>query len=428
MQIINNINEVDISEVLKRPEMSSEYLTGAVKNILQRVKASGDKALKSITAQYDKVELLDFVVNEQEINDAENQVPNDLKKAIKIAANNIRVFHKAQAIPTTKIETTKGVNCWRKSVPIEKVGLYIPGGSAPLFSTVLMLGIPAQLAKCSQVILCTPPDSNGKINPVILFVAKLVGITSIYKVGGAQAIAAMAYGTESIPKVDKVFGPGNQYVTMAKQLVSMEGTAIDMPAGPSEVAIIADETADPEFVAADLLSQAEHGEDSQVILITDSSLLIKNVMKAIDYQIENLPRKEVAQACLNNSKVIVVKDLKEAVLIANQYAPEHLIINCENSEQIAESITHAGSVFIGPYSPESAGDYASGTNHTLPTNGAARTYSGISLSSFMKDITFQQISAAGIQNLGPVVEIMAEAEQLIAHKNAISIRLKKLSQ
>jgi histidinol dehydrogenase len=427
MQIINNINEVDISEVLKRPEMSSEYLTGAVKNILQRVKASGDNALKSITAQYDKVELLDFVVNQQEINDAENQVPDDLKKAIKIAANNIRVFHKAQAIPTTKIETTKGVNCWRKSMPIEKVGLYIPSGSAPLFSTVLMLGIPAQLAKCSQVILCTPPDSNGKINPVILFVAKLVGITSIYKVGGAQAIAAMAYGTESIPKVDKVFGPGNQYVTMAKQLVSMEGTAIDMPAGPSEVAIIADETADPEFVAADLLSQAEHGEDSQVILITDSSQLVKNVMKAIDYQIENLPRKEVAQACLNNSKVIVVKDLKEAVLISNQYAPEHLIINCKNAEQIAESITHAGSVFIGPYSPESAGDYASGTNHTLPTNGAARTYSGISLSSFMKDITFQQISAAGIQNLGPVVEIMAEAEQLMAHKNAISIRLKKLS-
>lgn len=428
MQVIENIFEKDISVELKRPELTTDFLESTIKNILQRVKTSGDEALLSLTEQFDKVKLATLKISEDEIKDAEQQISNDLKKAINIAKENIEKFHAAQKRNTSVIETMPGVNCWRKSVAIEKVGLYIPGGSAPLFSTVLMLGIPARIAGCKKVVLCTPPDKTGKVDPAIIYTANLVGISDICTVGGAQAIAAMAYGTASIPKVNKIFGPGNQYVTKAKQMINLEGVAIDMPAGPSEVAIIADETANPSFIAADLLSQAEHGADSQVILITDSNDLIQEVLKSIDLQLEELPRKEIAQECLSQSKAVLVSNIEEAVEVSNIYAPEHLIINCENAEAVAEQITQAGSVFIGPYTPESAGDYASGTNHTLPTNGAATAYSGVSLDSFVKEITFQKITDSGLKNLGPTVELMAEAEQLVAHKNAVSIRLKELQK
>ncbi len=428
MQVIENIFEKDISVELKRPELTTDFLESTIKNILQRVKTSGDEALLSLTEQFDKVKLATLKLSEDEIKDAEQQISNDLKEAINIAKENIEKFHSAQKRNTSVIETMPGVNCWRKSVAIEKVGLYIPGGSAPLFSTVLMLGIPARIAGCKKVVLCTPPDKTGKVDPAIIYTANLVGISDIYTVGGAQAIAAMAYGTASIPKVNKIFGPGNQYVTKAKQMINLEGVAIDMPAGPSEVAIIADQSANPAFIAADLLSQAEHGADSQVILITDSNGLIQEVLKSIDLQLEELPRKEIAKECLSQSKAVLVSNIEEAVQVSNIYAPEHLIINCENAEAVAEQITQAGSVFIGPYTPESAGDYASGTNHTLPTNGAATAFSGVSLDSFVKEITFQKITDSGLKNLGPTVELMAEAEQLVAHKNAVSIRLKELQK
>ncbi|MTI41573.1 histidinol dehydrogenase [Fulvivirga lutimaris] len=428
MQVIENIFSKDISKELKRPELTTDFLESTIKNILQRVKTSGDEALLSLTEQFDKVKLSSLKLSDIEIQNAEQQISPELKRAIGVAKENIEKFHSAQKRSTAVIETTTGVSCWRKSVAIEKVGLYIPGGSAPLFSTVLMLGIPAKIAGCKQVVLCTPPDKSGKIDPAIIYTASLVGVTDIYTVGGAQAIAAMAYGTETIPKVNKIFGPGNQYVTKAKQMINLEGVAIDMPAGPSEVAIIADETANPAFIAADLLSQAEHGADSQVVLITNSKELIQNVFEAIEKQVAELPRKEIAKECLSQSKAVLVNDIDEAIKVSNSYAPEHLIINCSGAEAVAEKITQAGSVFIGEYTPESAGDYASGTNHTLPTNGAASAYSGVSLDSFVKEITFQKITGSGLLNLGPTVEIMAEAEQLVAHKNAVSIRLNELQQ
>lgn len=427
MEILENLSLNNIDSILKRPGIESEHLDGIIKNVIQRVKTSGDAALKELTFQFDKVSLENLKVTSEEISASSGLVSDELKKAIQQAKTNIELFHKKQKKETLEVETMPGVKCWRKSVPIQKVGLYIPGGTAPLFSTVLMLGVPAKIAACKEIVLCTPPDKQGNIHPAILYTAQLVGIESIIKVGGAQAIAALAAGTETVTKVDKIFGPGNQYVTKAKQMVNLEGTAIDMPAGPSEVAVIADETADADFIAADLLSQAEHGVDSQVILISTSKSLVNDVVKAIDVQLGALPRKDVAKRCLLNSKAVIASTMEEAVSISNAYAPEHLIINCDNSMEVAKQITQAGSVFIGAYTPESAGDYASGTNHTLPTNGAARAYSGVSLDSFMKEITFQAISEDGIKSLGPTIERMAEAEELVAHKNAVTIRLKKLA-
>lgn len=413
-------------ELLKRPTLDTEFLESAVKNIITRVKTSGDKALLEFNKQFDKAEIHQLQVSHNEIAEAASKVSPALKVAIKRAYDNIYTFHQQQKRIEPKVDTMNGVTCWRKSLPIEKVGLYIPGGSAPLFSSVLMLGVPAQIAKCSEVVLCSPPQKDGSINPAILYTADLVGISKIYKVGGAQAIAAMAYGTESIPRVDKIFGPGNQYVTTAKQMVSLQGTAIDMPAGPSEVLVMADASSNPAFIASDLLSQAEHGKDSQVILISTDEQIIEQINNAIEDQLERLPRKEIAKACLKQSMAFLVKDELQMVELSNYYAPEHLIIATGNPDQLAEEITSAGSVFIGPYTPEAAGDYASGTNHTLPTNGAARAYSGVSLDSFTKQVTFQKISQDGLKELGPSIEILAEAEELMAHKNAITVRLESL--
>ena len=411
-------------ELLKRPVFDSSRLEKDVLKILNDVKQDGDIALKKYALQFDGVSLTNFLVNEREIQDAKKSINNELKKAIQIAYENIYVFHKAQKEPIKKIQTMPGVTCWRKSIGIERVGLYIPGGTAPLFSTVLMLGIPAKIAGCKDVILCTPTNKNGEINPAILFAADLVGIKKIYKLGGTQAIAAMAYGTESIKKVFKIFGPGNQYVTCAKQLIQKQGIAIDMPAGPSEVAVLADDTAVPEFVAADLLSQAEHGVDSQVLLVSTSEQIIKKVNIELQNQLRALPRKSVAEKALANSKTILLKDIKAAVKLINSYAPEHLIISCKNEAGILNAITNAGSVFLGNYTPESAGDYASGTNHTLPTNGYAKAYSGVSLDSFVRKITVQKITKTGLTKIGKAIETMAVAEQLYAHKNAVTIRLK----
>lgn len=426
MEVIKYPAKSNWKSILKRPAIDSISLEGTISSILKNVKENGDKALKEYALTFDKVQLDSLEVSEKEINAAADFVSEDLKVAIKAAKSNIEKFHNQQKEEVKQIETAKGVLCWRKSVGIEKVGLYIPGGTAPLFSTVLMLGVPAQLAGCKEIILCTPCDKNGKVNPAILFTAKLVGITKIFKVGGAQAIAAMAYGTESIPQVYKIFGPGNQYVTCAKQLVNKEGVAIDMPAGPSEVAVIADETCIPEFVAADLLSQAEHGSDSQVILVSDNENVIANVNAELKKQLELLPRKEIATQALKNSKAILVRDLNEGIDLLNEYASEHLIIACKNEEELASKVINAGSVFLGNYSCESAGDYASGTNHTLPTNGNAKAYSGVSLDSFVKKITFQKLSKEGIKSIGTTIELMAAAEGLDAHKNAVSIRIKDL--
>lgn len=428
MNIIKYPKPSDLQEILKRPAFEADFLESTVKNIINRVRQCGDQALLELNEKFDKVRLETLIVSENEKEHAVGAVSDELKSAIKTAADNIRKFHTIQIRQEQQVETSPGVTCWRKAVPIEKVGIYIPGGTAPLFSTVLMLAIPANIAGCREIVLCTPPDKNGNINPAILYAASLTGVTRIFKAGGAQAIAAMAYGTESIPQVDKVFGPGNQYVTAAKQMVSLDGVAIDMPAGPSELAIVADNTASAAFVASDLLSQAEHGGDSQVILISTDEDLIESVNTEIINQLNDLPRKEIAKVSLSNSKAILVKDIQEAIGLSNSYAPEHLIIATENAEQLAEQVINAGSVFIGNYTPESAGDYASGTNHTLPTNGAARAYSGVSLDSFVKQITFQKITAQGIKNLGPAIEIMAEAEQLLAHKNAVSIRLAEINQ
>ncbi|MBN8694736.1 MAG: histidinol dehydrogenase [Bacteroidetes bacterium] len=424
MITINYPDKSTWKEILKRPALDSTSLETTVKSILADIKSNGDSAVKKYALQFDKANLNAFEVNQNEIKSAETKLSTELKNAIQNAKNNIEKFHSAQKEETQQIETTSGVNCWRKSVGIEKVGLYIPGGSAPLFSTVLMLGVPAKLAGCKEIILCTPSDSNGNINPAILFAAQLVGVTKIFKVGGVQAIAAMAYGTESIPQVYKIFGPGNQYVTCAKQLINKEGVAIDMPAGPSEVAVIADETCVPAFVAADLLSQAEHGADSQVILVSNSENVIKKVNEELELQLKALSRNTIAEKALQNSKAILVNSLEEGLELLNEYASEHLIIACSNADELAGIVVNAGSVFIGNYSCESAGDYASGTNHTLPTNGYAKAYSGVSLDSFVKKITFQKLSKEGINTIGKTIELMAEAEGLDAHKNAVSIRLK----
>ena len=413
------------NELIQRPAADRSALEKSVRKILEKVKEKGDKALRKYTKEFDGVKLKKLQVSEKEINLDESLLNDDLKKAIQQAKLNIEKFHLAQKEEIKKIETMPGIFCWRRSLPIEKVGLYIPGGSAPLFSTVLMLAIPASIAGCKEIILFTPPTKEGNIHPAILFTAKLCGVNKIFKIGGAQAIAAMAYGTETVPKVFKIFGPGNPFVTLAKQLVQMEGIAIDMPAGPSEVLVIADETANPAFVAADLLSQAEHGPDSQVLLITTNESIIESVQKEIKKQLMNLPRKEIAEQALQNSKIILVKNIEEAITLSDKYASEHLILQCKNSEVVAEKINNAGSVFIGNYSPESAGDYASGTNHTLPTNGYAAMYSGVSLDSFLKKVTFQQLTKEGLQNIGNTVMTMAEAEGLDAHKNAVMIRLKK---
>lgn len=424
LNIIKYPDKKDWQGLIRRPVKETMSLEKTVKKILQKVKDKGDKALKKFSKDFDGISPRKFLVNEKELRQSENLLSGDLKKAITQAKNNIERFHLAQKEETKKIETMPGILCWRKVVAIEKVGLYIPGGSAPLFSTVLMLGVPATIAGCKEIVLCTPPAKDGTIHPGVLYAAQLCGINRIYKIGGAQAIAAMAYGTESIPKVFKIFGPGNQYVTMAKQLVQQEGVAIDMPAGPSEVLIIADETAIPQFVAADLLSQAEHGPDSQVILITTHESVAEKVNTELFKQLEFLPRKEIALQSLQNSKIIITKDIDEAIALSNDYAPEHLILSIAGQETAVEEIVSAGSVFIGNYSPESAGDYASGPNHTLPTNGYAAMYSGVSLDSFIKKITYQQLTKEGLHNIGDTVMQMAEAEGLSAHKNAIEIRLK----
>ncbi len=412
-------------EILKRPAFDGTELENTVASILLDVQLNGDEAIKKYAAKFDGVKLAEFKVSDMEITESVSSVDDTLKAAIAVAKNNITTFHYAQKEAVKQIETMPGVLCWRKSVAIQKVGLYIPGGTAPLFSTLLMLGIPAVLAGCNEIVVCTPPDKQGNINPVILYVAQLIGLTNIYKIGGVQAIGAMAYGTKTIPQVYKIFGPGNQYVTCAKQLVNKGGVAVDMPAGPSEVAVFADETAKPGFVAADLLSQAEHGADSQVILLATSLKIVEKVMEEIDNQLEGISRKDIALKALQNTRYITVESEDDAFDLLNEYAPEHLIIASDKAVHLAEKVINAGSVFLGHYSPESAGDYASGTNHTLPTNGYAKAYSGVSLDSFVKKITFQQISETGIENIGNAVEVMAAAEGLDAHKNAVSIRLKK---
>lgn len=423
MNIIRFPSEKEIQQIIERPVQQN--IEERVLPIIHAVKENGDKALKEFALKFDGVNIKNLLVSESEFQEAQILVSETLKHSIATAKNNIEKFHAAQKEAGNKIETMPGVVCWRKSVAIEKVGLYIPGGSAPLFSTILMLAVPAKLAGCREIVLCTPPDKQGKIHPAILYTAQSLGITSVFKAGGAQAIAAMAYGTESIPKVYKIFGPGNQYVTAAKQIVTKEGVAIDMPAGPSEVAVIGDDSCEPDFVAADLLSQAEHGPDSQVIFITDSETVLSSVKAAVDDQLKKLPREQIATKALENSKAVLVNNMDEAISLSNQYAPEHLILQTKNAESLAEKVINAGSVFIGNYTPESAGDYASGTNHTLPTNAYARAYSGVSLDSFVRKITFQHISKNGLAQIGPVIENMAEAEQLFAHKNAVSIRLKK---
>jgi histidinol dehydrogenase len=412
-------------EILTRPTFDNKQLLKQVGKILQDVRQKGDTAVKKYTKKFDGIALRKMQVDAKEIKKAEALISIELKQAIDQAYANILLFHNTQKETVKEVETIPGVHCWRKSIPLERVGLYIPGGTAPLFSTVLMLGVPAFVAGCKDVILCTPVSKEGSIHPAILYAASKVGVQTIYKIGGAQAIGAMAYGTSTIKKVDKIFGPGNQYVTAAKQLVQLEGTAIDMPAGPSEVCVVADASANADFVAADLLSQAEHGVDSQVLLICNDTRMIEKVGQAVEAQLNLLPRKSIAQQALENSKSILVSTMDEAMLISNQYAPEHLIIAADQAEVLATQVVNAGSVFLGHYTPESAGDYASGTNHTLPTNGHARAYSGVSVDSFVKKVTFQQITKEGIQRVGPTVIAMAEAEGLDAHANAVKIRIKK---
>jgi histidinol dehydrogenase len=420
-----NPNKKNWQKLTQRPTAEQLSLDGIVSQVFSEIRKDGDKAVRKFSLLFDKVELESFAIPQKAIEAASVKVPAGLKAAIQLAKSNIEKFHAAQIETPKIIETTKGVECWRESRGIETVGIYIPGGTAPLFSTVLMLGIPAKLAGCKNIILCTPPDKNGEINPAILYTADLVGITSVFSVGGIQAVAAMAFGTESIPKVNKIFGPGNQYVTAAKQAAQQLGVAIDMPAGPSEVLIIADKSCNPAFVAADLLSQAEHGADSQVILLSDNETLIDKILSELEQQLEALPRKEIAAKALENSKAILLEDINECIEFSNSYAPEHLILAVKEARNLIPQISKAGSVFLGNYSCESAGDYASGTNHTLPTNGYARSYSGVSLDSFVTKITFQELSKEGIRNIGPSIELMAEAEQLFAHKNAVTLRLTK---
>lgn len=427
MKIVKNPDRKDWPELTKRPVKDSKKIEEIVKPILKKVRKKGDKALRKFALEYDQVELKDLLVSQKEIEEAQLLVSDKLKEAILLAKSNIENFHTKQKEDLLEVETMPGVVCMRKSVAIEKVGLYIPGGTAPLFSTVLMLGIPANIAGCKEIIICTPTDHSGKVNPAILYTASLIGIDKIVKVGGAQAIGAMAYGTETVPRVDKIFGPGNQYVTAAKQMVSQQGVAIDMPAGPSELAVLADESAVPEFVAADLLSQAEHGVDSQVVLVSTQKNVITAVNEAVDKQLENLPRKHIAEKSLENSLAVFFEKKSKAIDFLNEYAAEHLILAVEDMDEVAGQVINAGSVFMGNYAPESAGDYASGTNHTLPTNGYARSFSGVSVDSFVKKITFQKITAEGLRNIGPAIERLAEAEQLMAHKEAVSVRLRYIA-
>ncbi len=426
MKTYINPNAEQWNELAKRKTVATADLNETVKAVFNDIQKNGSKAVKKYTNYFDGVSIENCAVTPSEIENAVAQIPSDLKNAIQVAADNISKFHNSQKEIPTKIETTSGVFCWRESRAIDTIGIYIPGGTAPLFSTVLMLAIPAKLAGCKKIILCSPPDKNGNINPAILYAAKLTGVTQMYKVGGIQAIAALTFGTDEIPKVSKIFGPGNQYVTAAKQYAQQLGLAIDMPAGPSELLVIADASCDSEFVASDLLSQAEHGGDSQVILVTNSEEIVSKVTLAIENQKAILPREATVEKALENSRALIFEDIQTAIEFSNFYAPEHLILAIENAEDKIEFIENAGSIFIGNYSCESAGDYASGTNHTLPTNGYAKNYSGVSLDSFVKKITIQKLTSQGIQNLGPTIEIMAAAEQLDAHKNAVSIRLKKL--
>ena len=424
MQIIKYPSREDWDKIIARPAFDHSHLFDTVKNILEDVRLNGDKAVAAYSEKFNQSILEHFVVTPAEMNEAEKNISETLKEAIRIASDNIETFHRSQQIIPQKIKTMHGVLCWQKAVGIEKVGLYIPGGTAPLFSTVLMLAIPARIAGCREIILCTPPAKNGTVHPAILYAAHQTGVGKIFKIGGIQAIAAMTYGTKTVPKVFKIFGPGNQYVTAAKQLVAMRDVAIDMPAGPSEVEIIADETATPAFIAADMLSQAEHGADSQAILVTVCEEIIDKVVVEIEQQLNELPRKDLIKQSLQHSRILVLKNQNEIVDFTNAYAPEHLIIQTKDDHALAEQVTNAGSVFLGHFTPESAGDYASGTNHTLPTNGYARMHSGVNLDSFVKKITFQEISQAGIRNIGPAIETMAQAELLQAHSNAISLRLK----
>lgn len=426
MKLIKYPDRSQWDEILKRPVLNTESLFDTVRDIINRVRVGGDRTVMEYEAMFDKAELTSLAVTLEEIEEAEKEVPIELKAAIYLAKRNIEAFHAAQRFEGKKVDTMEGVTCWQKAVAIEKVGLYIPGGTAPLFSTVLMLAIPAKIAGCKEIVLCTPPDKNGKVHPTILFAAHLAGVSKIFKVGGVQAIASMAYGTESIPKVYKIFGPGNQYVTAAKQLVSLRDVAIDMPAGPSEVEVLADESANPVFVAADLLSQAEHGVDSQAVLITTSEKLQTEVVYEVERQLGYLNRRDIAEKSLANSKLILVKDMDEALELTNAYAPEHLIIETKNYMEVSGRIINAGSVFLGAFSPESAGDYASGTNHTLPTNGYTKAYSGVSLDSFIRKITFQEILPDGMAAIGPAIEVMAANEHLDAHKNAVTVRLKEI--
>ncbi|MGI6814688.1 histidinol dehydrogenase [Bacteroides sp. KG123] len=427
MILISNPDKSQWAEILKRPMMNTESLFDTVRSVIDRVKAEGDRAVLEYEEKFDGVSLPSLIVSEEELREADSLVAEDLKTAIYLAKQNIETFHAAQRFESKKVQTQQGVTCWQKAVAIEKVGLYIPGGTAPLFSTVLMLAVPAKLAGCREIVLCTPPDKDGKIHPAVLFAAKVAGVNRIFKAGGIQAIAAMAYGTESVPKVYKIFGPGNQYVTAAKQLVSLCDVAIDMPAGPSEVEVLADETANAEFIAADLLSQAEHGADSQAMLVTTSAELQQTVKAEVERQLALLPRREIAEKSLANSKLIVVDSMDEAIELTNAYAPEHLIIETSDYMSVADRIINAGSVFLGLLTPESAGDYASGTNHTLPTNGYAKAYSGVSLDSFIRKITFQEIKPEGIRTIGPAIEVMALHENLAAHKNAVTVRLNNIN-
>lgn len=425
MQIIRYPERLEWASILVRPQFDTSSLNNTVSAVLADIRGRGDKAILEYEERFDKVKLSSLTVTREEIEASESLVSEELKAAIRLAKRNIEAFHRSQIFESKKIETTQGVVCWQKAVAIEKVGLYIPGGTAPLFSTVLMLAVPAKIAGCKEIVLCSPPNKEGKIHPAILFAAQEAGVDKIFKIGGIQAIGAMAYGTETIPKVYKIFGPGNQYVMAAKQLVSLRDVAIDMPAGPSEVQVIADDTANPAFVAADLLSQAEHGADSQVILTTTSEQFVAEVLQEIEQQLVGLPRREIAEKALLNSKLILLRNNREIIDMTNQYAPEHLIIETSDYMDIADEVINAGSVFLGHYTPESAGDYASGTNHTLPTNGYATAYSGVNLDSFVKKITFQKITKDGIRNLGPAIEVMAENEELYAHKNAVTLRLKE---
>lgn len=423
MELIKYPSKSDWPLLAKRPALDVTTLFDTVRTVLDEVRSEGDAAVIRYEEKFDKVKLSALQVSEDEIEEACGLVSDDLKQAICTAKENIGKFHASQRFSGQKIETTAGVTCWQKAVAIEKVGLYIPGGTAPLFSTVLMLAVPADIAGCKEIVLCTPPNKEGKVHPAILFAARTAGVSKIFKAGGIQAIAAMAYGTQSVPKVYKIFGPGNQYVTAAKQLVSLKDAAIDMPAGPSEVEVIADQTANPDFIAADFLSQAEHGADSQAMLVTSNEEIVAPVIKAIERQLSELSRKEITEKALEHSRIVVLKDQQEVIDFTNLYAPEHLIIQTADYAHIAEQIENAGSVFMGPYTPESAGDYASGTNHTLPTNGYAKAYSGVNLDSFIKKITFQEITAEGIKNLGETIQVMAGNEQLDAHRNAVTIRL-----